>query len=61
MREGDGEIQKGEELAWAEGISQSRALIKLKEIMSMSHLFTIAIQPYLHVLRCLMTRHPLLT
>ena len=50
MKKGDGKIQKGKELDWAKGISQSRALVKLKEIMSMSHqricLFTITTLKY---------------
>lgn len=37
-RERDGERWKGEGLGWAKGVSRARALIKLKKIMSMSHL-----------------------
>lgn len=41
---------KGEGLGWAKSVSQSRALIKLKKIMSMSHFFTITIHTQVHIL-----------
>lgn len=62
MKKRDGKKQKGKGLDWAKGISQSRSLVKLKEIISISHqricLFTITTLKYT-ILPRLMTRpHP---